>query len=277
MSRKELKKFSDKINSSKKYRIIGSTAIIIILLALGVFSPAFFDMHHTPPSVLSFVVAAIFSTIVAILVSETNKENEIGKHREKWLSDLKFHCADYTSNLASSFGELLKAIEDDGFKTVKEIRDSFWSEEYISVSNDLFLKSETKFNLISLYLNSSSDKNEGILYGETRMLRELDIAFAERVQHALDDNSLEKVKEVSSELQEFLLKGFLDYHAKVKRYVDGEWKTIKNGHFYYNFKRMMLMGALVYVASFYFSYTVNYYEDCFSVNDEVKSYCVLKK
>ncbi|WP_157958658.1 hypothetical protein [Salinicola sp. CPA57] len=254
------KRFSE--NERAKFSLI--VALCVMLAALiGCGVGAFFEFGGTPPRVAGFVVAALVAAAVGLFVSESNKENEIGKLREKWLNELKHCCANYASGIEDVCDILLQEVAKSrerpstmmgGVKGGEVLKDI---EERARVVNK-------NFHLLVLYVATDEDKPEAEVYKLAvnlkwrlwRILANMRNCFDEfgRLESKFLSFSIEgKISKISQDQVD----GFVRF---VKMYVDDEWKTIKKGHFTYKIKRMIFASVLAFLAFSYFSYTVNYYE-----------------
>lgn len=210
---------------------------------------------NVPPKELAYVAAALIAGLVGFLINETNKESEIGKHREKWLSELKSELANYFSDIEEFCYKTKKWIGRSQNLTV-ESKDNVIFHESL---NELKRSINGSRNKIYLFIKTDKDKPEKKVYEGVKDLKKRveDISnLVDKVRYGRSSYLAITLKKANQLVSFSLHKNIVI----VKNYCDDEWLYIKKGHVGFRFKRAILIAAILFIVTMFSGYTVEYYE-----------------
>ena len=203
----------------------------------------------------SYVVAVLLAGIVSFAVSETNKENEINKHREKWCSELRGYISEFAASVNSFQSNIFKG-EGGKRKSPFEVVEKFYenSENCEEPLRDL----DRLHHLLAIYLYSEwSDKPERKIFnkaeGIKNGLRESLSDIQENMVSAKEGmtrGAMEvKNESLSKRINKLCSEDVLHLVLGAKVYLDEEWREIKRGRPWFKIKRGFLISLIAYFLS----------------------------
>lgn len=212
---------------------------------------------NVPPKEVAYLAGALIAGLVGFLIHESNKESEIGKHREKWLSELKEEVSSFLSNT-----ETYCVILDKWFDICKR-KSSLSSdvgEKYYEEAGELKRSINKEYNKISLFIKTDKEKSEKEIYEQFRDAKnDVDIIESMVTEMKVNDALVYEFA-VKRKMRALCYTAINKSVVLVKDYCDYEWLYIKKGHVSFRLKRALILGVVLFVITTFAGYTVDYYE-----------------
>lgn len=256
-------------NGSKRYN--ARFFIVIGMIGIGLlagFLVSYFTLNDITLQVrdFSYIIAVLLAGIISLLISETNKENEINKHREKWCSELRGYVSEFSTAVNSLARNIFQGVGDYRKPTFKVVEELYENTRDCEKS---IMELDRLQHILAMYLYPEwDDKPEMKLLGKIEnikdgleecikeikdMRNEMSSAENGRVFSALDArgvNVSKRINKLSGDDLEVLVIG-------VKVYLDSEWKDIKRGRFWFKLKRGFFISLMVFLLSLFVTFIIN--------------------
>ena len=214
-------------------------AIVLFFLSGSIYKGSYKD--------LSFLIGPLVAGFIAFLTAENNRENEISKLREKWLSELKIKVSGFVANSEYLYRRLrFEATEYAEMNTRKNrISDDYFMAVRGKEINELYADVEKYKNYLFISLKGTGN-DEVVLFSN--------------IEGAFNDlrkcfNDCNKKNITDDKFDGFRRKFRDDLKVKIElnsaSYFRGEWDRIKRGGVRIRVKRISMFFCIVCSIGFY--------------------------
>lgn len=246
-----------KINNNNASSIFVFFLFLGCAVAGGIVSLLFLTELDIQVRDFSYVVAVILAGLVSLSVSETNKENEINKHREKWCSDLRVYISEFAT-AANVFQRNAFKGEGGKEKTPFEVVEKFY--ENSDGCRVPLAELDRLHHVLAIYLYPELlDKPEWKLFKKVESIKNgLEACLKdmrENIISAKEGNSRSsmevKNRSLSTRINNLCGDEVMRLVVGTKVYLDDEWKKIKRGRPWFKIKRGILMSLIAFLLSMF--------------------------
>lgn len=207
-----------------------------------------------PPEAVAILIAPVLGGMIVLIASETNRENELNKHREKWCSDVRDFIGEYCGQVSDlSFNVY---VHNDKNANGKDLARSLGSNFLKNRSEVLSMKKN--LHKIRLYLEREDcKKDESVIYSKCSEI--LDLIMRCEIDVGIYARGGQGFTMSPDEVSKAMIRMDDDHVAELvlltRRHLEKEWLRIKLGSGSYRYRRvaLVLITAFIIIGSFAFA------------------------